>query len=741
MAQQAKARPDVGLDGSPEELAARLASLAAPPDALSTLESLAAAVFPKGLGSLAQLSWEVTTTPPFPREMGEAQPRLTDEARLRLVELRYRTLVEQIPAVTFMAVLGEGQNEVYVSPYIEALLGFTQKEWLENPILWFTQIHPEDRNVWVDEFARGIRTGGPFRAECRLITRDDRIVWVRGEARLIKDELGRPQFLQGVAFDITEAKRAEEQQLRQAVSRTEARYRDLVERLGAVFWEAEAPTGRFLFVSQGAERIFGVAADRFLKDPLFFGTIVHGEDRDRVLREWADVLRKAEDAVLEFRAVRADGSVVWLQSRVHFPASHGAEQRMLGIVIDITERKRSEEELAELYEAALDARREAEVANRAKDQFLATMSHELRTPVNAVLGWSDILEMGAGGVDMQERALVAIKRAARAQSQMIEDLLDVSRIVTGKFRLEVKRVDLVTVVDSALETVRLAADAKRIELVTEMSDAPVTVLGDSGRLRQVVSNLLTNAVKFTPEKGRIEVRLAENGERVCLTVKDSGVGIEPGFLPFAFDRFRQADNSSTRTQGGLGLGLAIVRHLTELHGGTVKADSAGLGLGATFTVELPLDTHAGAEGMTHSAAVFGGVQDPVAYLKDARILLVDDDTDTLEVLGAVLARAGAEVATASSAAEAMRILGRRTFDLLVSDISMPDQDGFAFLRSVRSLDNRNARIPVAALTAHAREEDRQDALNRGFQAHLVKPMDNDLTLTVLGRLVHDARVK
>jgi len=355
-----------------------------------------------------------------------------------------------------------------------------------------------------------------------------------------------------------------------------------------------------------------------------------------------------------------------------------------------------------------------------------------------VLGWSDVLETGAGGDAMQERALAAIRRNARAQAQIIEDLLDISRIVTGKLHLDRERVDLAGVIEGALETVKLAADAKRITISTALGESPATVLGDADRLRQIVSNLLTNAVKFTPNGGRIDVCLDVAGRLARIQVADTGQGIEAAFLPHVFDRFRQADSSSTRTHGGLGLGLAIVRHLTELHGGHVRVESPGPQRGSTFTVELPLqmadDPRVGWPGPCPASGE-RATDDPLHALANARVLVVDDDADSLDVLTTFLTHAGAQVSSASCVADAMHLLNRHRFDLLVSDIAMPEEDGFSLIHQVRAHGGRNERTPAVAITACAREEDRQRAIVAGFQAHLAKPIDIHEAMDVLGRVL------
>ena len=346
------------------------------PEAEAILAGLASALFPAGAGNLDQVTWP---------DAAKQQPVQTvqtpvevAETRRRAAELRYRTLVEQIPAVTFMAVLGEGENEIYVNPYIEALLGFTQRQWLENPFLWYSQLHPDDRALWNEEFARGCRTGGPFRAECRFIARDGRIVWVRGEVKLVKDEQGRPSFLQGVAFDITESKRVEAVVLRQAVQRTEERYRDLVERLGAIFWEADAGSGGFTFVSRGAEQILQFPLDHWLADPQFWIRQVHSDEREAVATVWRKALDSGGDHEFEFRATASDGRLVWLHTTMRAPHAADKDRRVLGLILDVTERKRTEAELARVLAAQqaemLLQRHNAEVEGQRLKIFRATMT-------------------------------------------------------------------------------------------------------------------------------------------------------------------------------------------------------------------------------------------------------------------------------------------------------------------------------------------------------------------------------
>jgi len=368
--------------------------------------------------------------------------------------------------------------------------------------------------------------------------------------------------------------------------------------------------------------------------------------------------------------------------------------------------------------------REAEQANRIKDEFLATLSHELRTPMNAIVGWTSLLAGGSLDPPTAARAVASIDRNAKAQVRLIEDILDVSRIVSGKLRLKVLPVDLPAVVEAAVDALRHAADAKgvRLQVVADAEAGPI--YGDADRLQQVMWNLVSNAIKFTPRDGRVFVQLSKPDSHVELLVRDTGAGIKPEFLPHVFERFRQADSSSTRAHGGLGLGLAIVRHLAELHGGTVQATSEGEGKGATFSVRLPLGPLRAAE-EEPAAPVAAATATPRAVedLTGVRVLVVEDDPESREVIESMLDRLGAEVETAASATEAMAALERRPPDVLLSDIEMPGENGYSLIRRIRALSSeRGGRVPAAALTAYARSEDRIAALTAGFQLHLSKPV-------------------
>jgi signal transduction histidine kinase/CheY-like chemotaxis protein len=379
-----------------------------------------------------------------------------------------------------------------------------------------------------------------------------------------------------------------------------------------------------------------------------------------------------------------------------------------------------------------ESRRELRQADKAKDHFLAMVSHELRTPLTAMLGWARILRVGFRDRIRVARGLEVIERNTKLLAQLIEDLLDVSRIVTGKLRIECRQVDPVAIVQAAMEAVQGVADAKEIKLEAFLDPDAGPLLADPDRLQQVVWNLLSNAIKFSPVRGQVGIRLERAGSLARVTVWDHGLGIKPELLPHIFDRFRQGERST----GGLGLGLAIVRHIVELHGGSVQAHSAGERQGATFTVELPTLSETGTVAAAAPHAGEGSERQRLAPLEGVRLLVVEDDADARELLSMILQEAGAEVTTASSANEALAAFDRQRPDVLVSDIGMPDGDGYSLIRKVRLLEGESAaKVPAVALTAFARAEDRGEALGSGFQAHLPKPIDPaELTALIAGLL-------
>jgi signal transduction histidine kinase/ActR/RegA family two-component response regulator len=388
-----------------------------------------------------------------------------------------------------------------------------------------------------------------------------------------------------------------------------------------------------------------------------------------------------------------------------------------------------------LLERESNARAAAEESNRLKDEFLATVSHELRTPLTAILGWSRMLEAGGLDESVAARAIETIRRNAKTQSEIIDDILDVSRIITGNLYLDLQPIELAPVIEAAINVVRPTAEAKGIQIETEFDAQPAMVSGDSNRLQQVVWNLLSNAVKFTPSGGWVRVAVQHADSCIEIKVADNGQGIGPDFLPFVFDRFRQADSTTTRQHGGLGLGLAIARHLVEIHGGTVLAESAGEHEGATFTVRLPAVSSVMTRPRDDSLQFEMFAECPTA-LTGLHILLIDDDGDTLEMVAAALTSRDARVTAALSADEAIARIKESRPDVIVSDIAMPGEDGYALLVRIRALDSDHARlIPAIAITAYAREEDRQRALSSGFQDYLTKPVELAQLISIISNLV------
>jgi CheY-like chemotaxis protein len=401
-----------------------------------------------------------------------------------------------------------------------------------------------------------------------------------------------------------------------------------------------------------------------------------------------------------------------------------------------------EEDRERLLERERAARAEAEKANQLKDEFLATVSHELRTPLTAILGWATMLRSGGVQREQAKQALEAIERNAKTQAQLIDDLLDVSRIMTGKLRLEVRPVMVAAVVESAIISVKPMAEAKSIRLQSLLDPDAGPVAGDASRLQQVVWNLLTNAIKFTPKGGRVQVRVERLNSHIEIVVSDTGQGIASEFLPHVFDRFRQAETGTARQHGGLGLGLAIVRHLVELHGGTVRADSKGEDQGATFTVRLPVmavrSVHAKEEEQVHPTAETKSslTLDQTPNLAGVRVLVVDDEEDARNLLRAVIEQCGAEVRVAGSASEALRIAKEWPSSIIVSDIGMPGEDGYELIQKFRAWGKESGTwIPAVALTAYARTEDRVRALSAGYQIHIAKPIDPaELVLAIASQL-------
>ncbi len=525
--------------------------------------------------------------------------------------------------------------------------------------------------------------------------------------------------------------------------------------LAVVEWDSDFRVSRW---SESAERLFGWKADEVIGKHVNEWKFVFAEDVNAVelvtnrQREGIEV-----QGVLRNRNYTKDGAVLyceWYNSVLDDEA--GKLVSVLSLVLDVTARNRAEEERAALLVRERDARRHAEEADRLKDEFLATLSHELRTPLTSILGWASMIRNGEVEGSGVARAIETIERNARSQARLIDDLLDVSRIITGNLRLDLHPLNLGPIIEAALDALRPTAAAKGIQLRTEFGSGDCLVRGDSNRLRQVIWNLLSNAIKFTTRGGTVSVNLICDEPTARLMIRDTGEGISAEFLPYVFDRFRQAEGSISRKQGGLGLGLAVVRHLVELHGGSVSVFSEGLGQGSTFTVDLPIAQErrdpARAEERRREVErrkSRGGF----IRLDDVHILLVEDDDDSRKLLVTMFKRHGARVTSAKSAAEAFRVFEQQGSDeitseqashvfahelpdVLISDIGMPDEDGYELIRRLRELPaDRGGRTPAIALTGYAGRKDRERALDAGYQLHVAKPIEQAELIAAIASLL------
>ena len=553
-----------------------------------------------------------------------------------------------------------------------------------------------------------------------------------------------------LAAIVRERRNVEEEKtlLASQVDTERQRLNNIVANVPGVVWEAwgqpDAATQRINYVSDYVETMLGYSVDEWLATPNFWLSIVHPEDKEQAARAAAATFAGRKKGANQFRWVAKDGRVLWVEAQsVAVCDEEGQPVGMRGVTMDITEQKLVDEERGKLLQLEHAARNEAEEANRIKDDFLATLSHELRTPLTAMLGWLGMIRGKSLDESTSAYAFEAVERNARMQAQLIEDLVDVSRIVSGKLKLNVRPMDLTPVVEAAVDAVRPAAEAKQISIQITWEPFIAPVSGDPTRLEQVIWNLLSNAVKFTPTGGSVQVYLRQSESSAVIVIRDTGIGIRPEFLQHVFEKFRQANSTTTRAHGGLGLGLAIVRHLVELHGGTVSAESEGQDQGSTFTVRLPLAT---ARTPQDSLLRNPNLQDDPSdrsgrALNGVRVLLVEDEADTRTLLALLLEQEGAEVAQAATAEEAMAQVTAFNPHVLLSDIGLPLEDGYELIQKLRSSPlEAIRRIPAIALTAYATENDRELALAAGYHLHLVKPVEPSELIEVVERLAGQLRV-
>jgi PAS domain S-box-containing protein len=552
--------------------------------------------------------------------------------------------------------------------------------------------------------------------------------WMEGRGLPTFDASGKAVRLDGVGIDITERTQAENVRFRLAAiveSSDDAIISKTLEGI-VTSWNA------------GAERLFGYTSDEMVGAPIT-RLIPH-----ELLSEEQEILSKLRRGEriehYETRRRVKDGTLVDVSLTVSpILDVTGAIVGASKIARNVTSIRAAMAEREQLLESERAARNEAERLGHLKDEFLATLSHELRTPLTAILGWCNVLRRRKNltEADLKD-AIETIHRNAKSQAQIIEELLDMSRIVSGKIRLETDDIDLGDLVQVAVDGIRPSASAKGLTIRLLRDPDAGMVSGDASRLQQILWNLLTNAVKFTPAQGLVRVTVQRVNGDVELVVQDSGIGIRPDFLPFVFERFRQADGSTTRTHGGLGLGLSIVRNLVELHGGSIKAASPGENLGSTFTLRLPVVATPGIAARLEMTGEFKAANDTITSLNGAVILVVDDEPDGRNLLARLLQETGALVITAASAEEGLQVLQAQTVNVLISDVGMPVVDGYEFMRRVRSLQHANSRVPAIALTAYARTEDRERSLAAGYQRHVSKPYSVSELTAIVATLWRDS---
>ncbi|MEB3210745.1 MAG: PAS domain S-box protein [Leptolyngbyaceae bacterium] len=607
--------------------------------------------------------------------------------------------------------------------------------------VFFDALHPDDKN-WVYQVVQRVldpSSGGYYNIDYRVIGIEDDVErWISAKGQAYYDTDGTPLRFSGIVLDITERKQFEKALMESeaiAVARAEE-LTALMETTPAAIWIAHDPQCHHMTANQMAYALMGTEPGTVTtvtpEDGVNALPFQHCRNGEQILPSELPLekaMRTGQEVVDELEFVFPDGSVRYLYGKaVPLYGFPGVVRGAIGGFIEITALKESEKAREQLLLRERQAREEAERANRIKDEFLAILSHELRSPLNPILGWAKLLQTRKFDDDTLTTALATIERNAKLQTQLIDDLLDIARILRGKLKIEFSPVNLADIIDQAVETVKAAAEAKTIHLHSNVLDIG-QVRGDQTRLQQVVWNLLSNAIKFTPKGGEVLVRLERMDTQAQISVEDTGKGISPNFLPYIFDSFRQEDASITRRFGGLGLGLAIVRYLVEAHGGTITAHSDGEGLGATFVVQLPL-----LDGESPLSR-FEEAPHQQTDLTGIRVLAVDDDPDAREVLMIALSHHGADVRIADSADEAMAALSTFHPQVLISDIGMPNIDGYMLMQQIRSLpESEGGQIPAIALTAYAQETDQQRAIESGYQRHLSKPLSIDRLVQTVAEL-------
>jgi PAS domain S-box-containing protein len=663
------------------------------------------------------------------------------EQALRASELRFRTMISAIPSLTYE---GDAEgNNIFASDRWCAYTGLTAEETAGKGFL--KALHPDDVEENKLRYEAAVRSGTQFESRLRLRAAEGSYRWFLNRALPGHDAEGRITRWAGSLTDIEDLVRVE-QELRESKERLAGIVSTAMDAIITVDEDH-----RVVLFNEAAEKMFGCPAAEAIDQTIdrFIPALLRNGHAEQIRRfGGTSGPGHAIGRLNLLTALRADGTEFPIEAAIS-SIEVGGRKLLTVIHRDITERKQAEAERAQLaHEQA--ARAAAEAANRSKDEFLAMVSHELRSPLSAILGYTRMLRYGPADTEAITKMTAVVERNAKAQLQIIEDLLDSARIITGKLRIQLEPVDLVLVLEAALDTARPAAEAKGVQLAADFGPAPEQTLGDSTRLQQMVWNLLTNAVKFTPRGGRVTLRMEGAHDSIRIIISDNGTGIEPGFLPFLFDRFRQADSSSARRFGGLGLGLSLVKHLVELHGGTVVAASEGVGRGSTFTLTLPRRPLEFIAPPTPAVPpreirMEGALTlDEPLSLEGVNVLVVDDQEEARVVLTRALSDYGAQVTALSSGAEALALLadppGGNWPDVLILDIAMPGEDGYAVLKKVRALEAKQRagadQIPAIALTAFGRSEDRLRALHAGFHMHVAKPVEPAELAVIIASLTH-----
>lgn len=612
----------------------------------------------------------------------------------------------------------------YISLGIERLFGVSADEVLSDPNALYALVHPEDRDRVRRAEHKALATLTNYECEFRQFTRGGELRWVLCRAAPFRAPSGDVTW-DGVIIDITDQKRTEER-----LRTSEATFRTLADTMPQIIWSSTAD-GKCDYFNNRWYEYSGMLPAKSLEDQFSLVEFVHPSDYQNLLTDWNACLQTGAAFHSEFRLKRNDSEYRWFIARA-VPLRDASDTivRWVGTCTDIHAGRQNREDLER-------AKARAEDEGRVKDEFLATLSHELRTPLNSILGWSQLMRRTTMSEEDWRKGIEIIERSARLQVGLIEDLLDMSRIIAGKLRLNVQKADVTSIVQSAVTSAHPTATEKQITIVQQIDYPGAVIKGDPGRIQQIVWNLLSNALKFTPRGGKIWITVSRLDTSIQIEVRDTGIGIADSFLPHVFERFRQADGSSTKKYDGLGLGLSIVRSLAELHGGTVIARSAGSGKGASFAVRFPHPKNEKEIGDNRDASALGAVRRMPSCrtsLTGIKVLVVDDNEDSRDILGAILEGEGAQVVSAESVDQSLDILMVQPVDVVLTDIGMPDKDGYALMREIQSWRNQRTVPPVVALTAFARSEDRTRALVAGFQHHLPKPVEPAELIAIVGNL-------